>query len=308
MVVVIGIVGVLTADRGLLSATGISTVASVASHVGIVAATVTLLLLAGEFDLSVGGVIGAVTMLLAMLLTLGMPFWIAAITMIGFGVLVGLAHAVLVVSLGFSSFIVTLASGYMLAGLGSLVYSFQWVRTASLNQSVEPSPLLTALTGDLFGVPAVTLWWLLFALGGAYVLAHTSFGNWTYATGGARHQARAAGVPAARVKSILFVATAVSASLLGVIYTAEIKAATPGTGMGAEFEAVVASALGGGLLAGGYGSAVGTLFGMVALAAVRQGLYFAEVPFQWYSGGLGILLLFIVAVNDLVRRRALALR
>jgi simple sugar transport system permease protein len=305
MIVVITVIGLLTVGRGFVSAIGFSTVLGLSAHLGIVATFVTLLLIAGEFDLAIGGTIASSTMLIGLFLSIGLPFWLTAILVLTYGLIIGLFHAFLIVRLRFSSFIVTLGSGYLLAGVANFIYSFSEVKADSLVGLIEPSPLVTALTGNLFGVSAAVIWWLVLGLGAWYVLMRTSFGNWIFATGHAPVLARATGVPADRVKTVLYLGTALSAAFLAVMSAAEVNSVNPDRGITQNFTAVIAAALGGGLISGGYGSPLGTMFGVVALSAINQGLYFMQVSPAWYGAAQGVLLLAIVIINGQIRKRAL---
>jgi simple sugar transport system permease protein len=298
-------IALLTTGRGFVSMIGLTTVMNLGAHLGIVATFVTLLLIAGEFDLAIGGTIASTTMLIGLILTFGLPFWVASIVVMLYALAVGLIHAFLIVRLRFSSFITTLGSGYLLAGIANFIYSFKQVRSASLVGLIEPSPLVSALSGHVFGLSAAIVWWLIFGIGSWYVLTQTSFGNWIFATGHAPVLARATGVPADRVKTILFVTTAVSSAFLAIMSAAEVSSVNPDRGVTQNFSAVIAAALGGGLISGGYGSPLGTMFGVVALSAVNQGLYFLQVNPNWYAAAQGVLLLAIVIINGQIRNRAL---
>jgi simple sugar transport system permease protein len=305
MIVVISGIAALTTGKGFVSVIGLTTVLNLSAHLGIVATFVTLLLIAGEFDLAIGGIIASCTMLIGLFVTLGLSFTVTSIIVCVYALAVGLFQAFLIVRLHLSSFITTLGMGYLLAGLANFIYSFKWVRSASLNGLIEPSVLVTLMTGHAFGLSAAIIWWLIFGIGAWYVLTQTSFGNWIYATGHTPVLARATGVPADRVKTILFVSTALSSAFLAVMSAAEVNSVNPDRGVMQNFSAVIAAALGGGLISGGYGSPLGTMFGVVALSAVNQGLYFLQVSPNWYAAAQGVLLLSIVIINGQIRNRAL---
>ena len=143
------------------------------------------------------------------------------------------------------------------------------------------------------------------ALLATFVLQRTRFGNWIYGAGGSAVAARNVGVPVARVKIILFMATAASAALLAVIQVLTFGSGDVLRGDGKEFEAIITAVIGGTLLTGGYGSAIGAVFGALTLGMTRQGLFFAGISADWYLAFLGLLLLAAVLVNNWVRARAL---
>jgi len=136
------------------------------------------------------------------------------------------------------------------------------------------------------------------------VLRRTPFGNWIYGVGGDAQAARNAGVPVRRVKVTLFVFTALAAALVGVIQAVSFGGADVLRGEMREFYAIIVVVIGGTLLSGGYGSAVGAVFGALIFGMVRQGIVFSGVDADWFQVFLGVMLLAAVLVNNWVRRRA----
>ena len=137
-----------------------------------------------------------------------------------------------------------------------------------------------------------------------FVLLRTSFGNWIFGAGGSAIAARNVGVPVERVKIMLFMATAASAALLAVIQVLDRRQRRRAARNDKEFEAIIASVIGGTLLTGGYGSAIGAVFGALTLGITKQGIVFAGIPGDWYLAFLGVLLLAAVIVNNYIRQRA----
>jgi simple sugar transport system permease protein len=286
-----------------------ATYLNVAAEVGVVAAMVTLLLIAGEFDLSVGAMVGWSGMFCAIAIVVWeWPLWLALVATFGLAGLYGAAVGTLVMRTGLPSFMVTLGGLFFLRGL-TLGFSRGTVGRAYVDgvaTKVGDDPLMTILSGQfLNGLNITVIWWLLLSAIAAYVLARTRFGNWTLAVGGSASSARALGVPVDRVKTVLFMATAMSASLLGVISTLTYGSANPLTGQQKEFEAAIIAIVGGTLLSGGYGSVIGSIFGALTLGVVKQGLFFSGVEADWYQMLLGIVLFAAVLLNQLARSRAI---
>jgi simple sugar transport system permease protein len=175
-----------------------------------------------------------------------------------------------------------------------------------VNAEAGSSPWHDLLAGFIGGRwPVSIVWWVGLTIVGAWVLTKTSFGNWTFATGGDLNVARSVGVPVNRVRILLYVCCAVAAALVGVIQVLETNSADVGMGQTVEFQAVTAAVIGGTLLAGGYGSVVGALLGALAYGIVNQGIFFTNVDANWFQTFLGLMLLGAVALNTLVRNRAL---
>ena len=164
--------------------------------------------------------------------------------------------------------------------------------------------LAAVLAGEVAGIPASIFWWLGLAALGTYILLRTTFGNWIFGTGGAPVAARNVGVPVDRVKIILFMATAASATLLAAITVLDAGSADVLRGELREFQAIIASVIGGVLLTGGYGSVIGPLFGALIFGMVSQGIFFTGVNTDWFQVFLGVMLLIAVIVNNFIRQRA----
>ena len=310
-VAVFAFFAVIAGDEGFLTKNGAINYLEVAAQVGILAATVTLLMIAGEFDLSVGSMIGAAGVLLALPVTeLGWPLWLALLFTFGSAALIGLVNGLLVVRTGMPAFIVTLAALFILRGVtigvtGAVTDSTQVV---GVREALEGDPLVRLFAGEVAGLPASIFWWLGLTLLASWVLAQTRFGNWAFASGGDEDAARSAGVPVRRVKTLLFCATALSAALVGVLVVLGTGSADVLGGELKEFEAITAAVIGGTLLTGGYGSVVGAAFGALIFGMVSQGIFFTGVAADWFQAVLGGMLLGAVLVNQLARKRALETR
>jgi simple sugar transport system permease protein len=302
-----GFFAVAARDSGFNTPEAAANYLNVAAYVGIVGAAVTLLMIAGQFDLSVGAMVGFASMVLAIGVTeLGWPLWFALLATFAFAGAFGALTGWIVVKTGLPSFIVTLGGLFFLRGL-SIVYSRTMVGRPLVGQVLEPiggDPLLNLFSGKVLAIVDVSvLWWLALFVFTTYVLYSTPFGNWIFATGGSSAAARNLGVPVARVKIALFALTAVSAALLGTLQVLTFGSTDALRGEGKEFEGVITAVIGGALLHGGYGSTFGTVLGALTLGVVRQGLFFIGVEADWYQAILGILLLVATLINETVRVR-----
>ncbi len=295
----------IAAGRPFLGAAGTAAYLNAAAPLGILAVSVALLMIAGEFDLSVGSLIGAASMLL-MLLTAGAgwPLWPAIAATLAFSALVGLANGWLVVRTGLPSFIVTLAMLFVLRGLAVAVTRLATGRTQLGGlRDAAGYPAAHALFASDLGLFRISIvWWIGLAAVATWVLVRTRAGNWIFAAGGGAEAARNLGVPVARVKVSLFVTTAMAASLVAVIQAVRFTGADALRGEGQEFRAIIAAVIGGTLLTGGYGSAVGAVFGALIFGMVRQGIVLTGVDADWFQVVLGALLLAAVLFNRVARR------
>ncbi len=294
-------------DRGFVSLAAFVNYSEVAAQIGIVATWVTLLMIAGEFDLSVGSMIGFTAVVTALLIgKLNLPIEFVVVIMLGVGALMGYLNGLVVVRTGLPSFLVTLAGLFVYRGaaIGITLTVAGTPVLGGLRGVITANPLSHLFAAKLPGdFPASVVWWLALAGVGAYVLAFTRFGNWIRGTGGSDRIARQVGVPTDRVRIILFTAVGVSCALLSLIQVFQFGSAEAGRGAQKEFECIITAVIGGTLLTGGVGSPIGTVFGALTLAMVRQGLFFVGVEADWYQSVLGAFLLASVLVNQVVRRR-----
>lgn len=306
---------VIAGDRGFLSLGGAATYLEVSAELGILAIAVALLMIGGEFDLSVGSMIGASGMLLTILsVQYGWSLWAALIAVLAFAVLAGLFNGYLVIRTGLPSFIVTLATLFIFRGatIGLTRLITGRTQIGGLSRVPGYDSAHTVFASEISiggaGFPISIVWWIGLAGIATWLLRRTAFGNWIYGAGGDAHAARSAGVPVARVKVTLFVLTAVAASLVGVIQTVAFTGADVLRGELREFFAIIVVVIGGTLLTGGYGSAIGAIFGALIFGMVRQGIVFSGVDADWFQVFLGGMLLLAVLINNWVRRRAMEVR
>ncbi len=299
---------VLAGDRGFLTIAGTATYLEVAAQVGIVGSAVALLMIAGEFDLSVGSMIGAASMIMAITIAeFGWPVWLAIVAAMGFALLVGFINGYIVTRSKLPSFIVTLATLFILRGItiGTTRALTGRTQVPGVSAATEGDPIAAIFTYQIGQFDVIILWWIGIAMLATWVLMRTQFGNWIFGAGGSAVAARNVGVPVSRVKIILFMATAASAALLAVIQVLTFGSGDVLRGEQKEFEAIITAVIGGTLLTGGYGSAIGAVFGALTLGMTRQGIFFAGINSDWYLAFLGLLLLAAVLVNNWVRARAL---
>jgi simple sugar transport system permease protein len=297
---------------GFLSPAGTATYLQVAAELGIMAVAVALLMIGGEFDLSIGSVLGATGMVMtALAVQFNWNIWLAMLAALMFALVVGFVNGYLVLRTGLPSFIVTLATLYVIRGatIGSTRLLTGRTQIGSLDQAsgfaAAKAAFASTVTigGAQFAISIV--WWLVIAAVATWLLLRTSFGNWIFGAGGNVEAARNVGVPVSRVKILLFMGTAAAACLVAIIQAVEFTGTDVLRGTGQEFFAIIAVVVGGTLLTGGYGSAIGAVFGALIFGMVRQGIVFARVDADWFQVFLGLMLLIAVLINRLVRERAM---
>jgi len=279
-----------------------------AAPLGILAVGVALLMIGGEFDLSVGSVVGASGMVLMLLTTeLGLPLWPAIFVTLAVCLAIGFLNGLAVVRTGLPSFIVTLATLFMVRGL-TIAAARGFTRRTQLGglgdvAGYESARVLFA-SEPLGDFQVSIVWWLALAAIATWILVRTHWGNWIFAVGGQRQAARNVGVPVSAVKVALFMITALCAALVGIIQAVQFTGADVLRGQLQEFHAIIAVVIGGTLLTGGYGSVIGAVLGALIYGMVRQGIVMAGVDADWFQVFLGAMLLLAVLVNNYALRRA----
>ena len=291
-----------------LTTRGIANVLDPSATLGIMAVAVALLMIGGEFDLSAGVMVGATGTMFAMLAVHAeWNIWAAMAATLAFAVLIGLFNGFLVMRTGLPSFIVTLGTLFMV--LGANVGITRLVTNQVIVAGVDRVPGFelpaTIFASSPVGSFRVTIaWWVGITALASWVLLRTKFGNWIFSVGGDPQAARSVGVPVTRTKMILFVYVSVSAWLVGMMNTLRLSSAAVTTGQGQEFEYIIAAVIGGTLLRGGYGSAVGAAIGALIFGMVRQGIVLSRWDADWFFLFLGAVLLGAALLNQFVRRAA----
>jgi simple sugar transport system permease protein len=279
--------------------------------VGIVAVAVGLLMIGGEFDLSAGvasTTYGLTAALLCYQLTLNM--WVGAIVSLLLALFIGFINGYLVQRTGIPSFLITLGTFFILQGLNLGVTKLLTGSVASKNVSdIEGFDSLSAIFASSFTIGGVTIritviWWLLFVAIATWMLTRTRIGNWIFAVGGNSASARAVGVPVSRVKIGLFMGVGFLAWFYGMHLLFAFSTLQAGQGVGQEFIYIIAAVVGGTLLTGGFGSAIGTAIGAFIFGMTTQGFVYAGWDPNWFKAFLGVMLLLAVAVNLYVKRLA----
>jgi simple sugar transport system permease protein len=328
---VFAIFAVTAGDSGMFALDGVINWSVVAGYLGIVAVGACLLMIGGEFDLSIGSMIGFTGMVAAIPpLHFGWPVWLAMLVSLGCALLLGFINGQLVVRTGLPSFIVTLAFLFVLRGLTlafSIIVADRTI-VSGIGDLAERDPVASVLfsgtVGDaafrwmaqhdwiralddgaplVRGIPKVLIWWVVLTAACSFQLTRTRFGNWIFAAGGDAAAARNVGVPVKRVKVSLFLFTALCAWLFAMLQICDIGSAAADRGLQKEFEAIIAAVIGGSLLTGGHGSVIGACFGALIFGVVQIGITYTNINADWFRVFLGVMLLLAVLFNHQVRRR-----
>ncbi|MGY1718425.1 ABC transporter permease [Blastococcus sp. SYSU DS0753] len=286
-----------------------------ASTLGIMAVAVALLMIGGHFDLSAGVMTGTTALTVGIVATeLGQNIWVAIGVALVLALAIGFFNGWLVTRTGLPSFIITLGTFLMLQGL-NLGLTKLFTSTVTVG-GIDDAPGYAAAEWvfasrvQVLGadVRVAVFWWLLFTALATWVLLRTRFGNWVFATGGDDVAARNVGVPARRTTITLFMTTAAAAWFVGTTLAVRLTSVQANTGIGQELIYIVAAVIGGCLLTGGFGSAVGAALGALIFGMTLLGIPYLRWDADWFYFFLGAMLLLAVLANRLVRRYAEAAR
>ena len=293
------------------SAEAFSTILYASSLIGIVAVAVGLLMIGGEFDLSAGVAVVTYALTAAMLsYQFNLNMWVGVFLALILSMFIGFINGFLVVRTGIPSFLITLGTFFVLQGVNlgvtKLVTGAVSTQNVSDMEGFDSAKAVFASSFDIFGVTVkiTVVWWLLFVLVATWTLNRTRIGNWIFAVGGNPASARAVGVPVNRVKIALFMGVGFLAWFSGMHQLFAFNTIQAGGGVGQEFLFIIAAVVGGTLLTGGYGSAVGTALGAFIFGMTQQGIVYAGWDPNWFKAFLGVMLLLAVAVNLSVKKFA----
>ncbi|MHC5903687.1 ABC transporter permease [Streptomyces sp. S6] len=288
-----------------------ATVLYQSSTIGIMALPVALLMIGGEFDLSSGVAVISSALTASMLsYQLTMNIWVGVIVALVVSLAIGAFNGWMVVRTGLPSFLVTLGTFLILQGANLAIT--KWVTGNVATDDIsdmdgfEQARKVFASSfhlGDV-EIKVTVVWWLVFAALATWILLRTKYGNWVFAVGGNKESARAVGVPVSFTKITLFMAVGFGAWFIGMHNLFSFNTVQSGEGVGQELIYIAAAVIGGCLLTGGSGSAIGPVFGAFMFGMVQQGIVYAGWNPDWFKAFLGVMLLGAVLINLWIQRTA----
>ena len=281
------------------------------STIGIVAVGVGLLMIGGEFDLSAGVIVSTAGLVNSLFCwDLGLNLWVGALISLVFCLLIGFLNGFLVMKTGIPSFLITLGTFFVLQGanLGVTKLVTNAVSSPDISK-IDGFDSLSKIFASSFKIGPVTvwtsvIWWLVFVAIAAWVLQRTRTGNWIFAVGGAPDSARAVGVPVVRTKIGLFMTVSFLGWFVGMHTLYRFNTLQAGNGVGNEFLYIIAAVVGGTLLTGGFGNAIGVAIGAFIFGMTSLGIVYAGWDPNWFKAFLGVMLLAAVMVNLYIKNYA----
>jgi ribose/xylose/arabinose/galactoside ABC-type transport system permease subunit len=263
-------------------------------EIALVAIGVTILMISGEFDLSVGSVFALSPMVMVLLMAAGFPLPVSMIGGLVVAALVGLANAFITIRLGIPSFIATLGMLFMARSMTVVIsdgFPPPFPRDLDLWWIVGKVDLLRVSIFWLLGIGILLGIWL----------RKFDFGSWIFATGGSQESARNMGINVNLVKTTTFMLCSMLAGFAGMIQVFRIKAIVPSMGTGYELTAIAATVIGGAALAGGVGSVIGAVIGALLLAFIENIIILTRVDANWFRFAVGAIIVIAVTINKMTR-------
>ncbi len=270
------------------------------TFVAIVALGMTMVIITGGIDLSVGSVLCLCSMVLAVVMHAGYSIEVGILASVATALLVGAVNGVLIAYVGLPPFVVTL-------GMLSIARSLAMV--ASGNTVVfEFGPdhdTLLALGGGawVFGIANPVMYTIVLGLITGFILRWTQFGRYLFAIGGNEHAATLTGVPVKAIKVAVYMISALSAGIAGIVQTGWLGAVTTNIGAGLELQVIAAAVIGGANLAGGAGTAIGAIIGAMLIEVIRNSLGLLGINAFWQGVFIGGAILFAVMFDRVANLR-----
>ena len=267
-------------------------------ELGIVALGVGILMIAGEFDLSVGSVFALVPMVIVVVTgRFGLDPTVAIFVGLAVALLVGYVNGWITLTFGIPSFVTTLGMLFMARSITTVI-------SGGFPPPFPAETPVSVFVADLGLFRSSMLWFVAFALGLGVMLHLSNIGNWIYATGGHPQAAADMGIDTRRVKLFAFMLCSFLAGFAGMITTFRLKSALPSLGEGLELQAIAAAVIGGTALRGGIGSVLGFIIGAGLIRVIDNGLVMARIDANWFRFAIGGLTIVAVILNTWLRLRA----
>ena len=290
-------VGFYFANPRFLDERNIRIVMGITPEYIIVAIGIAILMISGEFDLSVGSVFALVPMAIVQLPHQGFNIWLSIALGLSIGIIIGFINGFITLRFGIPSFIATLGMLYIARSLTT-------VATAGF-----PPPFPHELPNEMFVYQfelfrASLYWSLLVAVILGILLHRSNLGNWIYATGGDVIAASSMGIKTNNIKMFCFILCGFLAGFAGMIQTFRLEAPLPSQGYLLELESIAAAVIGGVSLFGGIGTVIGAMIGAILIRFLESGIIMARIDAEWFRAGLGTLIILSVVFNTYISRRA----
>jgi ribose transport system permease protein len=262
----------------------------------IIAIGMTILLVSGGFDLSVGSVLALCSTAVALMIASGLPISVSVLGALLIGAVIGLVNGLIVTRLGVNPLVATL-------GTMSVARGVALVLTEGFSVSNLPAAFGYIGSTNWLGLPVIVWITLVLVVLGDLALRHARYLRQAYYIGGNEKAARLSGIPVDFVRCTAYVLTALLAALAGILLASRLMSGTPTAGAALELQVLAAAVIGGASLRGGEGTVLGSFFGVIFVALINNAMTMLEVSIYWQMIVTGCVLIAAVAIDMLLRRR-----
>lgn len=300
-VIAVLIFSIFSPNHLFIDPRNLGSLAKLTPDLGIVALGIGILMVCGEFDLSIASVLPFCSYLFTQFLIAGIDPFLGLILLLPIGAIFGLINGVIVVATGLPSFIITLST--MLFWRGLLYGVSRMMPISILSYIPDDSAFEKVLVGQIGPVPVQIIWFLGFAVILGLLLHRNKFGNWVYATGSNQEAARAMGVNVRMVKVACYMIIGVLCAFVAVMQSVRLGSFAATQGIGFELRAIAAVVVGGTSLRGGVGRMLGMFLGVFIIQIVENGLILMQVPVFGVETFIGIAVILFVILNNVTTRR-----
>ena len=288
-----------------MTAGNLRVILAIVPELGLIALGATILMISGEFDLSVGSVFAFGTVVPVILVAkFGVDPWVGFAVATAAAMIIGYANAFITLRFRIPSFVATLGMLFIIrssAVVASGGFPPRWPKHM-------PDMVFVGYLSEGGIVRASLLWYLGVALVLGWLLHRTNFGNWIYASGAHKQSAQDMGINTRRVKTVCFMICSTLAAWAGIVQALRTHSAFPSVGNGYELQAIAAAVIGGVALFGGAGSILGPIIGIIIIRMLDNGIVMARVDSAYFKLFIGGLTVAAVVLNVVLRRRAERIR
>jgi len=292
------VIGFSIATPDFLTINNIIAIALRISQYAIMACGMTMIIISGEIDLSVGAFFGLASALIARMVKTGINVWIAFLIVLFIGAVSGAITGVITTKIRVPSFIVTLGLLNIFKTL-TLIVTGAWVISGFDGEMT----FFKIFSGEINIFPVEIIWMIVILVISSIILNRSVYGYNLFATGGNKVAASLSGVDTDRIKIIAFIISSVLVALTGAIGFSHITSASPEGGVGRELDIIAGVIVGGTNLFGGVGTIFGTFLGVAIIGVIRNGLVMAGIQSYWHSFFIGLIIIVAVIINTLLERK-----
>lgn len=292
---------IFTPDHLFIDIRNLASMGKLIPDLGIVALGIGMLMICGEFDLSIASLIPLCSFIFATLLMNGINPVLALIILLPVGAALGFINGIIVVKTGLPSFIITLSTMMFWRGV---IFSLSRMTPISITKYTRPHTFFeNILTGAIGKFPAQIIWLIGIAIILGLLLHFNKFGNWIFATGSSKETARAMGINTNMVKIICYMIVGVLCAFACTMQSVRLGSFNATQGIGLELKAIAAVVVGGASLRGGVGNMLNIFLGILTIKVIENGLILMRVPVFGVQAFIGLALVLFVIINNYIQRR-----